>query len=242
MTSDIDNLIARYAHAPADNGLRVRIAIHSDDACGTDITRVGGINITTVEIDAAHGLTKAIDVEQTGGIDGDAGVIGKLAASKRAHHIGIRGQFVFAAPDMAAPFTTAESLASSNVPSRTVVEPVYVFAFVPPSVTEPVLILVNPPLPEMAPLNKNVPELAINVFVLRRISPVQIDAPLALKAPPGLSELMVRFSLVIWTLLRTRLALPFTKVPAGPKRLAVAPRERSDRMASCPSFTSVLPL
>ena len=85
MSGDIDNLIARYAHAPADNGLGVGIAIHGDGTCGTNVTRGCGIDIAAVENDASHGLTKTIDVEQAGRIDGDAGVIGKLAASKRAH-------------------------------------------------------------------------------------------------------------------------------------------------------------
>ena len=55
----------------------------------------------------------------------------------------------------------------------------------------------------------------MNVSVFSRMSPVQMEAPLALKAPPGLAELMVRSSLVTCTPLRNRLPSPLTTVPRG---------------------------
>src|SRR5262245_19379810 len=98
---------------------------------------------------------------------------------------------------------------------------------------EPALSFVSPPARVMSPSSNREPELEIKVAVLRRMWPVQTDAPLALNAPPGLAELMVRFSLVTCTPLRKRLPKPFTTVGDGlPSAVIVAPKARADKIAT----------
>ena len=111
------------------------------------------------------------------------------------------------------------------------------------TVIEPALNFVNPPVPEIPPLSRRVVELEMNVAAFSRMSPVQTAAPLELKAPPGLVELSVRFSLVTCMLLRNRLPVPFTTVPASaPAGVVVVPNAPSASTASWPSLIVVVPL
>src|SRR6185503_13996384 len=101
--------------------------------------------------------------------------------------------------------------------------------------TEPEPILVKPPAPEIVPLRNREPLPPRNVSELRRMLPVQTHVPLQLKSPALLTALIVRASLVTWTLFKNRLASPLMIVPTEPPRMVVvAPRARSAEMASWP--------
>ncbi len=94
MAGDINDRTAEHAHAAADNGLGVGVAIHRDVARGQDAARAGRVHVAAVENQVVNVFAETVQVEEAGSVDGDVGVIGKLTAMQVAHHIGVFRQFI----------------------------------------------------------------------------------------------------------------------------------------------------